>query len=186
MGILYILVIAAVVFGICFVIDKLFTKVFRSKQQHASGLAVRCSKKYGSIGLLSGILGIAAIFAGGTLMLVCGILLILCSAALVTYYLTFGIFYDEDAFVYTRFGKKSITYRYRDILSQQLYNSAGNIVIELHMADGKAVQLQSAMDGVYPFLDKAFTLWLRQTGRKQEDCPFYDPQNSCWFPPAEG
>ena len=115
-------------------------------------------------------------------MLVCGILLILCSAALVTYYLTFGIFYDEDAFVYTRFGKKSITYRYRDILSQQLYNSAGNIVIELHMA----VQLQSAMDGVYPFLDKAFTLWLRQTGRKQEDCPFYDPQNSCWFPPAEG
>lgn len=186
MGILYILVIAAVVFGICFVIDKLFTKVFRSKQQHTSGLAVRCSKKYGSIGLLIGILGIAAIFAGGTLMLVCGILLILCSAALVTYYLTFGIFYDEDAFVYTRFGKKSITYRYRDILSQQLYNSAGNIVIELHMADGKAVQLQSAMDGVYPFLDKAFTLWLRQTGRKQEDCPFYDPQNSCWFPPAEG
>ena len=84
MGILYILVIAAVVFGICFVIDKLFTKVFRSKQQHASGLAVRCSKKYGSIGLLIGILGIAAIFAGGTLMLVCGILLILCSAALVT------------------------------------------------------------------------------------------------------
>ena len=186
MQILSIVIIAAAVFGICFGIDKLFTKTFRNKQQHKSGLSVRCSKRYGSIGLLVGILGIAAIFTGGTLMLVCGILLILGSATLVTYYLTFGIFYDEDAFVYTRFGKKSVTYRYGDIRAQQLYNSAGNIVIELHMADGKTVQVQSAMEGVYPFLDKAFSLWLRQTGRTQEECAFYDPQNSCWFPPVEG
>ena len=53
------------------------------------------------------------------------------------------------------------------------------------MTDGRTVQLQSAMDGVYPFMDKAFTMWLRQTGRRQEDCSFYDPQNSCWFPPVE-
>ena len=28
--------------------------------------------------------------------------------------------------------------------------------------------------------------WLEQTGRRQEDCGFYDPANSCWFPPVEG
>ena len=181
-----ILIIGAVVFGICFGIDKLFTSIFRSKQQHKSGLSVRCSKKYGSIGLLIGILGLAAMLMGGTLMLVCGALLIVGGVVLVVYYLTFGIFYDEDAFVYTRFGKKSITYRYQDIKSQQLYNSYGNIVIELHMADGTAVQVQSGMEGAYPFLDKAFSLWLEKTGRTREDCAFYDPQNSCWFPPAEG
>ena len=181
-----IIIVAAVVFGVCFGIDKLFTAAFRSKQQHKSGLAVRCSKKYGSIGLLIAILGLAAMLMGGTLMLVCGPLLILAGAVLVTYYLTFGIFYDEDAFVYTRFGKKSITYRYEDIKSQQLYNSYGNIVVELHMVDGSAVQVQSGMDGAYTFLDKAFSLWLAKSGREVEDCPFYDPHNSCWFPPVEG
>ena len=181
-----ILLIAAVVFGVCFGIDKVFTGVFRSTQQHKSGLTVRCSKKYGSIGLLVAVLGLAAMFMGGTLMLVCGGLLILGGIVLVVYYLTFGIFYDEDAFVYTRFGKKSITYRYGDIQSQQLYNSYGNIVVELHMADGSVVQVQSAMEGAYLFLDKAFGFWLLQTGREREDCPFHDPQNSCWFPPLEG
>ena len=28
-------------------------------------------------------------------------------------------------------------------------------------------------------------LWLAQTGKRKEDCDFYDPDNSCWFPPAE-
>ena len=181
-----ILLVAAAVFAVCFAVDKLFTGLFRSKQQHKSGLSVRCSKKYGSVGLVIGVLGLAAIFTGGTLMVVCGSLLILGGVVLVVYYLTFGIFYDEDAFVYTRFGKKSITYRYGDIQSQQLYNSYGNIIIELHMADGSVVQVQSAMDGAYAFLDKAFEYWLSQTGRQREDCPFHDPQNSCWFPPAEG
>ena len=181
-----IILVAAVVFAICFGVDKLFTGLFRSKQQHRSGLAVRCSKKYGSIGLLVGILGLAAMLSGGTLMLVCGGLLIIGGIVLVTYYLTFGVFYDEDAFIYTRFGKGSITYRYGDICYQQLYNSYGNVVIELHMADGKVVQLQSGMDGVYTFLDTAFSLCLQETGRVREECTFYDPQNSCWFPPVEG
>ena len=26
--------------------------------------------------------------------------------------------------------------------------------------------------------------WLAQTGKKKEDCPYYDPDNSCWFPRA--
>ena len=183
-----IIVVAAVVFGLCFLTDKLFTKLFRGKQQHHSGLAVRLSKRYGSIGLIMAVVGLAAVFAGisdGALLTVCGGILILAGIGMVVYYMTFGIFYDEDAFVYTSLGKKSITYRYADIQCQQLYNSYGNIVIELQMAGGRTVQLQSVMDGVYPFMDKAFAMWLQQTGRRREDCPFYDPQNSCWFPSAE-
>ena len=45
----------------------------------------------------------------------------------------------------TTFGKKSVIYRYEEICTQQLYNSYGNIVIELHMRDGRAVQLQAGM-----------------------------------------
>ena len=95
------------------------------------------------------------------------------------------IFYDEDSFILTTFGKRSNTYRYNQIKAQQLYNAYGNIVIELHMGDGRTVQLQAGMEGVYPFLDKAFDGWLHQRGKKKEDCPYYDPENSCWFPPVE-
>ena len=183
-----IVIVAAAVFGLCFLVDKIFTKLFRGKQQHHSGLAVRLSKRYGSIGLIMAVVGLAAVFTGisdGIVLTVCGGILIAAGIGMVIYYMTFGVFYDDEAFVYTSFGKKSITSRYGDIQCQQLYNSYGNIVIELRMTDGRTVQLQSAMDGVYPFMDKAFTMWLRQTGRRQEDCSFYDPQNSCWFPPVE-
>ena len=76
-------------------------------------------------------------------------------------------------------------YSFSDIKSQQLFVSYGNVIIELHMTDGRCVQLQSAMTDVYQFLDHAFISWLLQTGRNKEDCSFYDPDNSCWFPPAE-
>lgn len=188
MELVLIMMVAAAVFGICFLLDKAFTRLFRGKQQHRSGLAVRLSKHYGSIGLIMAVVGLAAVFTGisdGVVLTVCGGVLIAVGICMLVYYMTFGIFYDDEAFVYTSFGKRSITYRYGDIQCQQLYNSYGNIVIELRMADGRTVQLQSAMDGVYPFMDKAFAMWLRQTGRRQEDCQFYAPQNSCWFPPVE-
>ena len=183
-----VLLVAALVFGVCFLVDKGFTKLFRSQQQHHSGKAVRLSRRYGSMGLIVAVLGVAALFAGlsqSWLMIAAGCLLILVGTGLVVYYMTFGVFYDADTFLLTTFGKKSTVYRYEDIRCQQLYNSAGNILIELHMADGKALQLQSGMDGVYPFLDHAFDAWLRQSGRTTEDCPFHDPANSCWFPPVE-
>ena len=108
------------------------------------------------------------------------------AAGLIIYYTTFGIFYDEDSFIFTTFGKKSVEYRYQDIQAQQLYVvQGGSIVVELHMADGSSVSVQSAMLGVYAFLDTAFAGWCRQKGINSDDCAFYDPANSCWFPGVE-
>lgn len=188
MEFLIVLVVAALVFGVCYLVDKGFTKLFRSQQQYKSGKAVRLSKHYGSMGLILAVLGVAALFVGLSepwLMIAAGCLLIAVGIGLVTYYMTFGVYYDKETFLVTGFGKKNAVYRYADICCQQLYNSGGNIVIELHMKDGKEVQLQSGMDGVYPFLDYAFDAWLRQTGRNRQDCPFHDSANSCWFPPVE-
>ena len=180
--------IAAFVFGACFLVDKGFTKAFRGQVQHQSGMSVRLNKRYGSFGVISFVLGIGAVFMGlsDTLfLLISGVLLMLLGIALIVYYMTFGIFYDIDSFILTTFGKKSQIYHYRDIKAQQLYIASGNTVIELHMKDGRTVQLHRAMNGVYEFLDYAFAGWLEQKGKKVEDCPFHDPQNSCWFPPVE-
>lgn len=174
---------------VCWLADKGFTKIFRGKPQHKSGKSVRLNKLYGAAGLILAVLGVAAVFAGmsdGWLLSAGGILLMALGAGLIVYYMTFGIYYDEDSFVLTTFGRKSRTYTYRDIRGQQLYNSYGHIIVELHLTDGRTAQLQSNMLGVYPFLDSAFAAWLRQTGKNREDCPFHDPDNSCWFPPVEG
>ncbi|MBQ4600811.1 MAG: hypothetical protein IJB17_04200 [Oscillospiraceae bacterium] len=176
-------------FFLCWLLDKGFTKLFRSKKEHQSGKSVRLDKKSGLFGLIAGVLGVAAIFNGlGTsaLLIGGGCFMLVIAVGLIVYYMTFGVYYDDEGFLYTAFGKKTRSYRYGDIQSQQLYISYGNTVIELYMADGKAVQLQSGMTGVYPFLDTAYGRWLEQTGRKEEDCPFHDPANSCWFPPVEG
>lgn len=188
MGIITVVIIAAVVFGVCFLVDKGFAKLFRSQAQHASGLAVRLSKRYGSIGLILAVLGLAAVFTGlpgDWVLIVGGGIVILMGAGLVLYYMNYGVFYNEDSFLFMRFGKPNVTYYYKDITAQQLYNNQGHLLIELHMKDGQTVQLQSTMNGCFDFMDHAFYAWLRQTGRTKESCDFYDPQNSCWFPPVK-
>ena len=184
-----ILLIAAAVFGLCFAVDKAFAKLFRSKAQHRSGLAVRANKRYGLFGVILSVLGIMAVCVGmtdGPVLLWGGIVVLLMGAALAVYYLSFGVFYDGETFLLSRFGKKEVTYRFSDIKGQKLYMvQGGNVIIELHMADGGTVSLQSTMDGVYPFLDTAFAAWCLQTGRDPQSCDFHDPSQSLWFPTVE-
>lgn len=190
MGFIPSVIIAAAVFGLCFLADKGFTKLFRSRAQHKSGLSVRLSKRYASFGIALSVFGLAAVVMGinhpsGWFLPAAGGLLIFVGAGLVVYYMTFGVFYDADGFVLTSFGKRSVTYTYKDIKCQQLYNNQGYTLVELQLSDGNVLHLQSNMEGAYPFLDYAFARWCAQMGRSRESCEFYDPAGSCWFPPAE-
>lgn len=183
------LAIAGAVFGICYAVDKAFARLFRSKAQHMSGLAVRASKRYGIFGVVLAVVGILAICAGvtdGPVLLTGGILVLLMGAGLAAYYLGFGIFYDGESFLYSSPAKKSRVYLYRDIVGQKLYLiQGGSLVVELHMAGGQVVSLQSSMDGVIPFLDTAFAGWCLATGRDPQTCDFHDPSKSLWFPTVE-
>lgn len=189
MELIGILLIAAVVLGLCYLIDKAFTKTFRSKAQHRSGLAVRANKRYGIFGVILSVLGILGFFTGltdGPVLLVGGIIVLLMGLGLAVHYLSFGIFYDGESFLLSRFGKKDREYRYQDIQGQRLYViQGGTILVELYMTDGSTVSVQSSMDGAYSFLDAAFAAWCRQTGRDPENCEFHDPSQSLWFPTME-
>ena len=181
--------IAAVIFGLCYLVDKTFSKLFRSKAQHRSGMAVRANKRYGVFGVVLTVLGIMAIFVGitdGPVLLWGGAIVLLMGIALAVYYLSFGIFYDGESLLLQRFGKKDVTHYYKDIVGQKLYLiQGGNIVVELHMKNGSAVSVQSSFEGIYPFLDTAFAGWCLQTGRNPQDCDFHDPSQSLWFPTVE-
>ena len=184
-----ILIVAAVVFFLCWVVDKLFSRLFRSRAQQRSGMAVRANKRYGVFGVILSVLGILGIVAGirgERLLLWCGIIVLLMGAALATHYLSFGIFYDGESYLLCRFGRKSEEHRFREIVSQRLYAvTGGSTVIELALEDGSTLTLQSTMDGVYPFMDTAFAGWCMQTGHTIAECSFYDPSKSWWFPHEE-
>ena len=189
MEFLGILLIGAVTFGVCFLLDKGFTGLFRGKAQHKTGLSVRLSQHYGGAGLVLVLLGGLAVYfgwSGSKLLLFCGGFVAALGIALILRYLSFGIYYDSDSLILSTFGKKSKVYSYGDIQAQKLYRvTGGNTVIEVYFVDGRSVSLQSDMKGVYPFLDTAFAGWCCQKGIKAEDCPYYDPENSCWFPSVE-
>lgn len=180
---------AAAIFGICYLVDRLFTKLFRSKAQHRSGLAVRANKRYGVFGVILSVLGILGLIAGANgekVLIVSGIIVLLMGIGLAVYYLSYGIFYDGESFLLCRFGRKDVEHRYQDIVGQRLYVvTGGNIIIELQLSDGSAISVQSNMDGVYPFMDTAFAGWCLQTGHEINQCDFYDPSKSWWFPHEE-
>ena len=189
MSSVFVLLLAAAIFGICFAVDKAFNKVFRSKAQHRSGMAVRANKLYGLAGLILSILGILGFLTGlgaNVLLLIGGLLVLALGIALVVYYLSFGVFYDGETMLVCAFGKKDREYYFHQIQGQKLYLvQGGNIIVELHMADGSAVSLQSSMEGIYTFLDTAFAAWCLQKGIDPQSCTFHDPSQSLWFPTVE-
>ena len=185
----YLLVIAAT-FGAMYLMDKGLTRLFRSREQHRSGTAVRLKKHYGILSLAMIILGILGIltffFDGNVILLLGGVLVAPGGAALGIYYLTHGIFYDDDSFLYVTFGNNAREYRYADILGQKLYEiQGGTLLVELHMRDGRAVSVQFSMEGAPSFLDKAAHARMRQLGLNSHECSWFDESQGRWFPPVE-
>lgn len=179
---------AVLTFGAMFAIDKGFTKLFRSQAQHHSGTAVRLKKGYGVAAVLLCVLAVLSLLQfvgnGDKLMLLCFFVLLTMGAGLGVYYVTHGIFYDDESFLYTTLGKKARTYRYADITGQKLYVlQGGSYLVDLYMTDDTTVSVQTSMEGAYAFLDKACHARFRQLGINSFECDWFDSDNSCWFPP---
>lgn len=186
---IYLLVIAAT-FGAMYLMDKGLTRLFRSREQHRSGTAVRLKKHYGILSLAMIILGILGIltffFDGNVILLLGGVLVAPGGAVLGIYYLTHGIFYNDDSFLYVTFGNNAREYRYADIQGQKLYEiQGGTLLVELHMRDGRAVSVQFSMEGAPSFLDKAAHARMRQLGLNSHECSWFDESQGRWFPPVE-
>lgn len=184
------LIVAAVVFAAMYGIDRGFTKVFRSQAQHQSGTAVRLKKGYGVAAVLLCVLSVLSLMQfllnGEKLMLFCSVVLLAMGGGLGAYYLSHGIFYDDETFLFTTLGRKGVTYRYADITGQKLYVlQGGSYLVELYMAQGGTVPVQTSMPGAYDFLDKACHARFRQLGVNSFECDWFDEGSSCWFPPVE-
>ena len=82
------IVVAALVFGVCRLVDIGFQKLFRSKAEHLSGLAVRVNKRYGVFGVILSAIGIAAMVTGAgndKVLLWGGLIVLLLGASFIVY-----------------------------------------------------------------------------------------------------
>ena len=182
------LILAAAVFGLCFAVDKGFSKIFRSRKEHKSGLAVKPGKRTAAVGVFVALLGVAGLLSGfsGAAMAIGSGMIVLLGAVLIGYYLSYGIYYDDETFLVAAFGKRDAIYRYDRIQSQRRFVvQGGSVIVELHVDDGSAVTVQTNMDGAYAFLDHAFARWCVQKGINPDACDFHDPGQHCWFPEEE-
>lgn len=189
MEIIALIFVCALVFGVCYLVDKGFSRAFRSRPQQKSGLSVHLTKGYALAGLLITVLGIAAgvMFFDSSdakrwsMVAVCAVLTLF-GIGLLTVYLSYGIYYDGDTFLLCSLGKKAAEYRYDQIRYQRIYDIRGTICVALTMDDGREVALYANMQGLAPFLDTAYLGYCRQRGLDPEKADFYDPGNSKWFP----
>ncbi len=185
---IWIILIALTTFLVCFLVDKVFNLLFRSRRQHQSRRQVRLRRRMAAFGLIVAVLGAACvIFYWGRQPVIfwSGVALLLMGGAMVVYYVCFGVFYDEEGFLHSTFGKKPRFYNYRQIRFQQLYNSQGSIVVELHLEGGDCLQIQDSMEGAWEFLDYAYEMWRMEKGLSDDKCAFHNADKCQWFPQVE-
>ena len=154
------------------------------RRKMLTGVRLNSSVATGGVLLMAlGGLTLAAPFGGAMDALALGVAV--AGAGLVAWYLRFSVTAQEDGFLWQTLTARN-HYRYDTIVSQQLYVTTGGVaLVELHLADGKALLLQGNMEGVAPFLDLAFDRWMAQKGLTLADCPFHDPRKNQWFPETE-
>ena len=161
----YVLLIA-VVFGLIALIDFIFGKLFPKPEVMKSGNVVRMPRYSFILGLIISFFAIVAILylpmEEKLLWWGSWIVLLMGSYLLVNFW-RFGIFYDDEGFLYRPLFTKARRYADRDIRAQRSILARSGINTTLYVGED-ALQLYSAMQGLGDFLSKAFYRWCDETG----------------------
>ena len=181
----YVLLIA-VIFGLIALIDKLFQKLFPKPEVMKSGNVVRMPRYSFILGLIISFFAIVGLlylpFEEKLLWWGCWVVLLMGAYLLVNFW-RFGIFYDDDGFLYRSLFRKAKKYSYKDIRSQQSILARSGVNTTLYVAED-ALQLYSAMQGLGDFLSKAFYRWCDETGT-DPDTVENNPRMLHFFPESK-
>ena len=161
----YVLLIA-IVFGLIALIDFLFRKLFPKPEVMRSGNAVKMPRRSFIMGLLVSFFAIVGILylpmEEKLLWWGCWIVLLMGAYLLVNFW-RFGIYYDDEGFLYRTLFGKAKRYEYKDIQCQHSILARSGINTTLTVA-GEEIALYSAMQGLGDFLNKAFFRWCDEKG----------------------
>lgn len=185
---LLVLIICAVVFLVCFLIDLLLKAIFPKSRLEKSKQVVRPPRRSVVFGIILTFLGAAVLIrklpeADDVLLLIgAGVAMIFGVILLCTYF-SFSIFYDEEGFLYRAWGKGKKEFRYSQIRGQRSLMTRGGINTILFVGD-EEINLYSAMQNLNAFLNKAFFKWCAAKGIDPDSIE-NNPRMVTYFPDPE-
>ena len=188
MKLLYVVIICAFVFLVCFLIDTLLKLIFPKSRLEKSKLVVRPPRRSAVIGIILIFAGVVVLLKqlGGqtdTLLLIGSIVAMIFGIILLCTYFSMAIYYDEEGFLYKAWGHRKKTYHYNQIKGQRSLMTRGGINTILFVGEDE-INLYSAMQNLNTFLSKAFFRWCAAKGI-DPDSVENNPQLLTYFPDPE-
>jgi hypothetical protein len=191
---IFVLIVCAVVFLICFLIDTLFKVIFPKSKLEKSKQVVRPPRKSAVAGVILTFAGVAVLIknlAGtpDTLFLIGSIVAIIFGVILLCTYFSVVIYFDDEGFLYKAWGHGKKEFRYSQIRGQRSLLTRGGVNTILFVGD-EEINLYSAMQNLNAFLSKAFFRWCAVKGI-DPDTIENNPRMATYFPdpdnePAQG
>ena len=178
---------AAVIFGLCWLVDLVMKKLTPDDERKTKGRVVRPPRRGSVVGILLLFFGFSAILFYSSKMeplwIVLCALVALFGGFLLAQNLSCAVYYDDEGFTYKDLKNRSKSYRYAEIEGQRSALTRGGVQTTLFVA-GDAIPLYEAMDGLKPFLEYAFSHWCEAKGVDPETVE-NNPEMLTFFPDPE-
>lgn len=187
MKIAALLILCALVFLVCWLVDLGLRKLFPKTELEKGKNVVRPSRK-------NAIFGVVLTFAAAAVALFrlteepdvlltvgCAVAFVMGVILLVTYF-SFAIYYDDEKFLLVERRKKR-EFRYDEIRGQRTLMTRGGYNSILFAGDAE-INLYSSMQNVNVFLGKAFFRWCDAKGIDPDGIE-NNPRMMTWFPDPE-
>lgn len=178
------LLFAALVFGLCFLVDKGISAL---KNRVRTDMVVRMPVKYPIFAAILALTAVGAVVYAwvmkSTLMGAAAAVLLGMSIYVLVTYLNTRIDYTEDTFTFRR-GREVQTFRFGDIDCQRVAINRGGCCLVL-VAGKDEIVFYSNMQGFFRFLDHAFAAWCKARQLDPAEQTWHDPRDYRWFPDDE-
>ena len=188
MKLLFVVLICAFVFLVCFLIDTLFKLIFPKSKLEKSKQVVRPPRRSAVIGVILTFAGVAMLvknLAGtpDTLFLIGSAVAVIFGVLLLCTYFSVVIYYDDEGFLYKAWGHGKKEFRYSQIKGQRSLLTRGGVNTILFVGN-EEINLYSAMQNLNAFLSKAFFKWCAAKGI-DPDTIENNPRMATYFPDPE-
>ena len=185
MKLLFVVLICAFVFLVCFLIDTLFKLIFPKSKLEKSKQVVRPPRRSAVIGVILTFAGVAMLvknLAGtpDTLFLIGSAVAVIFGVLLLCTYFSVVIYYDDEGFLYKAWGHGKKEFRYSQIKGQRSLLTRGGVNTILFVGN-EEINLYSAMQNLNAFLSKAFFKWCAAKGI-DPDTIENNPRMATYFP----
>lgn len=182
---LFVLIVCAAVFLVCFLIDTLLKLIFPKSRLEKSKQVVRPPRRSAVIGVILTFAGAAMLVKllpekSDVLFLIGSIVAVIFGVILLCTYFSIAIYYDDEGFLYKAWGHGKKEFRYSQIKGQQSLLTRGGVNTILFVGD-EEINLYSAMQNLNAFLSKAFFKWCAAKGI-DPDTVENNPRMATYFP----